>query len=571
MAYTYRLAGMGSKTSGTSGSGYLELINTDYNLFRSPVRSNIPKYSKITNVTAYSTITRNIAAAAYMTIYIAGIEGNNRIGSEFKTSSWSTKSLTANADVTSYFYSETDRAGEFNDAYTQLTCHYKGNSTKYTSSNNYFDITYEKPVYNINVSSNNTNYGTVSGSTSKEVEVTDQTVTITATPKTGYRFVKWSEDGNTNASRTITISQNSGISGFTTNLNLTAIFEPITYTATFKNYDGTVLDAVTVNYGSTPSYTGSTPTKPSTAQYNYTFSGWSPSLGAITSNTEYVAQFTSTLRKYTVTWKNYDGTVLETDTTEYGRMPTYDSTTPTKPSDTENSYSFAGWHITISEVQGDIEYIATFTAIPLGYTVVWKNWDGTILETDEKVPYGSMPSYDGNIPTKEPTAKYTYVFSEWDSTVVEVTKNVTYTAVFTAIINEYVVTTKDSANGTIEGGGTYEYDTTVVLTAIPDEGYEFIKWSDGDTNKSKTFVVTGNVSYSAVFRLNNVYIGQHRPKSVHTDGHTVVLVFSEEIPQEKSFVDSVDGIHFVLSNTVPDNMVEVDELYIGTIKIYEKV
>ena len=45
------------------------------------------------------------------------------------------------------------------------------------------------------------------------------------------------------------------------------------YTIKFVNYDGTTLQTKTVNYGEVPSYTGSTPTKPSTAQYNYTFNG----------------------------------------------------------------------------------------------------------------------------------------------------------------------------------------------------------------------------------------------------------------------------------------------------------
>ena len=50
-------------------------------------------------------------------------------------------------------------------------------------------------------------------------------MTITATAKSGYRFKCWS-DGNTSASRTITITQdNSEVQGFTTTITLTAEFE----------------------------------------------------------------------------------------------------------------------------------------------------------------------------------------------------------------------------------------------------------------------------------------------------------------------------------------------------------
>ena len=43
---------------------------------------------------------------------------------------------------------------------------------------------------------------------------------------------------------------------------------------TFKNYDGTVLDTQTVDHGSSVTYGGATPTRPATAQYTYSWTGW---------------------------------------------------------------------------------------------------------------------------------------------------------------------------------------------------------------------------------------------------------------------------------------------------------
>lgn len=66
--------------------------------------------------------------------------------------------------------------------------------------------------YTISVSSADSNQGTVTGvGTYSE----GSRVNVTATPKSGYAFDKWS-DGNTSASRTINVSQN---------LTLTASFK----------------------------------------------------------------------------------------------------------------------------------------------------------------------------------------------------------------------------------------------------------------------------------------------------------------------------------------------------------
>ena len=44
--------------------------------------------------------------------------------------------------------------------------------------------------------------------------------------------------------------------------------------------------------------------------------------------------------------------------------------------------------------------------------------------------------------------------------------------------------------GTASGGGEYAPDTEVELKAEPKSGYEFVKWSDGDTNATRTYVTT---------------------------------------------------------------------------------
>ncbi|MGN0808035.1 MAG: beta strand repeat-containing protein [Candidatus Coproplasma sp.] len=75
---------------------------------------------------------------------------------------------------------------------------------------------------------------------------------------------------------------------------------------------------------------------------------------------------------YTVTFKNYDGSTLETDSgLLIDATPSYGGSTPTKTEDTYNTYSFTGWSdgtqtykSTLPTVTGDVTYVAQFTAVP---------------------------------------------------------------------------------------------------------------------------------------------------------------------------------------------------------------
>lgn len=75
----------------------------------------------------------------------------------------------------------------------------------------------------------------------------------------------------------------------------------------------------------------------------------------------YVADYTEIKHLYTITWKNDDGSILETDTgVEAGATPSYDGETPVKAADAQYTYTFAGWSPEVSAVTGDVTYTATF-------------------------------------------------------------------------------------------------------------------------------------------------------------------------------------------------------------------
>ena len=274
-----------------------------------------------------------------------------------------------------------------------------------------------------------------------------------------------------------------------------ATFDSIvnTYLITFKNGDET-LQSTEVEYGTTPSYTGGTPTKPATAEYTYTFTGWDAELVAVTGEATYSATFSSTKNQYTITWLNDDDSQIDQTQVEYGIVPTHDD--PTKQSTAEYTYTFTGWDKTVVAVTGDATYKATFSASKNQYTVTWLYDDGSQID-QTTVEYGVIPTHDD--PTKPATAEYTFTFTGWDKEITAVTGEATYTAVFDSVVNTYTIIFYYEDGVTEMERVTVEYGQIPATTVIPsiqgDEHYtyEFAGWSP------EIQPVTGEATYTATF------------------------------------------------------------------------
>ena len=162
--------------------------------------------------------------------------------------------------------------------------------------------------------------------------------------------------GTDNSTTSVTTSikgannQASGSVSFSELLYTVTYTEPVakpTYTVTFKDWDGTTLKTQTVEEGNAAT-APSNPTKD-----GYDFTGWDKTFTNITTNTTITAQYS--IKTYTVTFKDDDGSTLKTQTVNHGSA----ATAPSDPS--KEGYTFTGWDKIFNNITSDLTVIAQYT------------------------------------------------------------------------------------------------------------------------------------------------------------------------------------------------------------------
>ena len=272
------------------------------------------------------------------------------------------------------------------------------------------------------------------------------------------------------------------------------------YAVTFDSDGGTEIASVQVEKGKKI-------TKPEDpSKEHYVFGGWYLEdtewvfeSDTVTKNTALTAKWTPEV--YSVTLKNYDGTVLATENVSYGSMPQY-SATPEKPSDAQYTYAFSKWvdeagnDASLSNIDKNVTLTATFTPTLRSYKIIFKNGEQVLKEDD--VNYGTLPAAPTETPTKEADAQYTYTFKGWDKEIAEVTGEATYNAEFDSTLRSYKITFKNGEQVLKEE--TVNYGTMPAAPETnPTKGYDSENHYSFKGWDKEIAEVTGEAVYNAQF------------------------------------------------------------------------
>lgn len=381
----------------------------------------------------------------------------------------------------------------------------------------------------------NANGGTVSpASTTKTHGSTLGTLptpTRAATDEYSYTFAGWftAASGGTQISSTTTVTGN-----VTYYAHWTATKR--SYTATFNGNGGSTPSPSSI----TKEYNTALGTLPTCSRTGYTFLGWyTASSGGtkistttiVTKNITYYAQWS--INSYTLTFNPNGGTVTPTSkdleyNSAYGTLPT-----PTRASDAQYTYTFAGWYTaatggtqvtaTTKMDAKDTTVYAHWTSNTRSYTVSYQTTYGTLNRTSQSVAYNSKGSCTLTMPNN--TAEFTYTFVGWYTAAngggtkvgseltletPAIKGTVTYYAYVTRSTKSYTHTFNANGGGTVSPATiTKAYNTALgTLPTVSRTGYTFVGWFDtsatsGGTQATTTTKVTGTKTWYARWSINS--------------------------------------------------------------------
>ena len=352
----------------------------------------------------------------------------------------------------------------------------------------------EPELFTIVVSSSDDAMGTVNGSGTYD-EGTE--IAISATSAVHCHFVQWN-DGNTSNPRTVTVTED------TTYIAEFALDQHTVTVLSANATMGTVSESGTYDYG-TEIEISATPSE------HHHFVSWSdgntenPRIVTVTEDVMYIATFAIDQFAITVTANDYTmGTVSGGGIYNYGsERQIYASPYA--------HYRFVQWSDGNTDnprtinVTADATYTAEFEIGQITITVSSSNEEmGTVSRS------GSY-DYGAEIQISAIAAEHHH-FVQWNDgntenpRAITVTEDATFIAEFAIDQFTISVVSENETMGTVSGGGTYDYSSTILISATPVEHYHFVQWNDGNTENPRTVIVTENVTYTASFAIGQITI-----------------------------------------------------------------
>ena len=323
-----------------------------------------------------------------------------------------------------------------------------------------------------------------------------ENATLTATANTGYKFVRWS-DGATQAERTVKVDGN---------LNLTAVFadaNSTVYNVTAKANNGSVA-------GASAYVAGETATLTAQPDNNFKFVRWSDGYTNANRSVKVDADYqveavfanaNEVVCKVTATAKN--GNV--TGATNY-----VSGETAKLEAVADNGYQFVRWSDGATGATRTVKVVSD-----VNLSALFADAASTIFKVTAKAENGNVSGasnyLQGEVATLTATANDGYKFVRWSDGVTNDTRDVTIKANYTveAVFAKTGATvckiTATAQNGKVEGASTYFVGEEATLTAVADAGYSFVRWSDGETKETRSFIVEQDSSFTAIFTDKKVY------------------------------------------------------------------
>lgn len=137
--------------------------------------------------------------------------------------------------------------------------------------------------------------------------------------------------------------------------------------------------------------------------------------------------------------------------------------------------------------------------------------------------------------------------------------------------NVMVTTQSDNETyGIVEGGGWYPIYSNATLTAIPNEGYQFIRWSNGQTNNPTNIYLTNDSSITAFFQPTTEITTTSLDKYIiYSVGNMIIIlgakgnaisiidaqgriVYEASVSKDQESIPiNTSGIYFVKVGTLP--------------------